>query len=465
MSYIRRSTGSGIAPEELLQQRVPRLVSVRDISSVGRLEAAMAVVFGRWKLLGPAVLFYQLMESCAQVLLFAITCWIIQWGYMLIVWILLWYVPAAIHGNTWSEPLLFPLVCFVPDGFSLLGFSPKPYAPARGMYKIMVGRVLLLLLIIVVALLFSAEIPQEAEDMLANKNVIRVLTRDSSKEMALIWKAFACVIIFLTLLWLIITVHMLCTATCYNRASPLYGIQDPDLSKINCLAVRVDHCKSLDDSECYAALTRLKDEYPSFQLTNPGQILGGTVGFISRFIAEVYAFYLLITSRAWPLAAIMAATLAITLRYLAFQRPQRIFWEAKRSYDRGAHTEGFLRILEADMGGQATPALIIKIIGLPFAAQTVAQALISLGTILSCIGLLALFIFQEFDLGIRFDHSEAIGVVCDYEVATPKGQHQQAQQTDVPESSVTAGITEATSASTSTMGKPAKGDIELSVMV
>lgn len=375
----------------------------------------MAVVKERSLLRAAGALVFRILELSAHALLPAVMSWLVEPSAIGILFVLLWYLPASRHVGSYKKPLAFPLLAFVVDDFSLLGLHPTP-RNAKGMYRIMAIRVLLLLLLLPMSEPAISPLPASVRLIFFRQGVWDIVTRHVSlgfTGLASLWMALFVTVVLQSVLWLIITVHMLTVGECGGRRSPIQGEVSRDLAKVQEIAAKVDATRVLGDEECHQALVRLKQTYPDFMLTNVFNTFGPAVGFVSRLLSEVYSIALFVFAayrqrgdanmamRHAILALILGATLYVTLVQLGQQRPDRVVGEAWRSWVRGVHTEGYLAIVRADKGAQAIPALFVKIYGLPYAATTSFSVLVSWGSILGVIGVVSFFIFQQFDLGVE----------------------------------------------------------------
>mmetsp|Transcript_14690 Transcript_14690/g.28965 ORF Transcript_14690/g.28965 Transcript_14690/m.28965 type:complete len:475 (-) Transcript_14690:76-1500(-) len=404
-------------------------------ASGSRMAAAMSVALERTPALAAASLLFRVLELSANVLLLACLAWLVRFLVIVFLFVSLWYIPAARHVESYKMPLVFPVLCFVVDDFSMLGLHPKPRS-AVSMYRIMVFRVVVLLLF-----WFFIAGPGRHEAIakqlpwlmwcLFDRGIMKKFTDNSSSteqtefriDLINLWRALGLSVVVLSLLWLSIAIHMLLVGHFAGRPSPLRAEVSADMTRVMHLTALVDETRDLGDGECRDALLRLKQQnYPRFVLMNIASTFGPIAGFVSRFAAEVYSVVIFAVSMVYYaymkywlpaiaqgiLGSLLACTVLITIYNIALRAPMQILVEAKRSWDRGIATEPYLDIIRADKGAQALPALFIKIIGLPFAVSTPLQLVVSWGSILGVVGVVALFVFQRFDLGIENEGFSAV---------------------------------------------------------
>lgn len=296
------------------------------------------------------------------------------------------------------------------------------------MYRIMVLRVVVLLILY---LLGGKKLPTWLDLCLFDQDVRNKLAGKASSgaesdyqiNFIKLWWALGVSVVVLSLLWLSIAIHMLLVGHFGGRSSPLRAEISADMARVMRLTALVDKTRDLGDAACRDALLRLKQqEFPRFILMNVASTFGPIAGFVSRFAAEVYSVVIFAVSAVWYfhkgllhpaimqgiLGFLLACTVFITIHSMGLRAPMQIFTEAKRSWDRGVATEPYLDIIRADKGAQALPALFVKIIGLPFAARKPLDVVVSWGSILGVVGVVGLFAFQRFDLGIENEGLAAV---------------------------------------------------------
>lgn len=427
----------------------------KRFTSGTRLCAAMAVATERHPLRAAGALGFRILELSAQALLPAVMLWIVEPLAMAILFILLWYLPAAWHVRSYVKPLTFPLLAFVVDDFSVLGFHPTP-RPAKCMYRIMVVRVALLLAVIPLSMPAISPLPQSVRLFFFDRDVWDAFAHQirhgnwrfvggRTMNAVYLWLFLACSVFVLSIGWLLMALHMLCVTSCLGLRSPIMGDTSRDMPRVlelsAAIEVKIDETKDSGDEACRQALLTLQPRYPKLKPTNSCSTFGPMMGFTSRLVTEGYSIALFVAAgveaynvkgdvnmaaRQILLATILGITLAITLVTIGMQNPQTIFREAMRSWTRGVYTEGYLAIVRADKGAQALPALFVKIYGLPFAADSIFSVVVSWGSILGVIGVVSLFTFQQFDLGIEDVGAESgstdeVGLAHAVDSGTPVG--------------------------------------------
>lgn len=428
----------------------------KSFASGSRLAAAMAVVKQRspWRAVGALV--FRVLELSAQALLPAVMIWVVEPAAMGVFFMLFWYLPSAWHVSSYKKPFAFPLLAFVVDDFSILGLHPTP-RNAKKMYRIMVVRVALLLAVVPLSYGPISPLPAWVRLFFFDQDVWNAFKaqlkhgqihhQGSEGEMGIVflWLALFASVIVLSALWLFIALHMLFISTCQGRKSPIVGEVSRDFVKVQELAAQVDETKNLNDEECHEALLRLKQRYPAFMLTNVFNTCGPAMGFLSRLVTEAYSIGLFVmaaittyegkhpnymnnAARQTFLASVLGVTLAVTLVQLGMHHPETIIREVRRSWARGVHTEGYLAIVRADKGAQAVPALFVKIYGLPFAATTAFSVIVSWVSILGVIGVVSLFTFQQFDLGVEAEGMEETSLINGRDDSGRSGENQDARE-------------------------------------
>lgn len=381
--------------------------NVNKFSPAARLSAGMAVMMERSPGMVVAVLIFRLLELNANVLLLAVLSWLIDPWSLGILFVLFWYLPAVHHVGSWKHPLLFPLLNFVVDDFSMFGLHPTP-RPALRMYCVMLGRVLFLLAAMVLLAPPTSPLPESVIHFFGSEQVYQKFQGDElSRPAYWLWAILFSAVIVLTLVWILIVLHMLLVHRCHSKPSPIAGQVSPELPRVKRIATEVDEANQIENnSECRRALALVKERCPTFMLTNIFNTFGPMMGFLSRLGAEIWTCVTFFQSgNGYSLlsASLLAITLLITAVQLGLQRPNP-FYEAKRCWDRGLYTKEYLAIIRADKGAQALPALMIKIYGLPFVStEKIVSIAVAWGGIIGTIAVVSLFIFQQFDLGIETD--------------------------------------------------------------
>mmetsp|Transcript_42378 Transcript_42378/g.76938 ORF Transcript_42378/g.76938 Transcript_42378/m.76938 type:complete len:1021 (-) Transcript_42378:103-3165(-) len=386
------------------------------LGAPARLAAAKAVVKGYWLIWPQVVLLYRWMELCANFVCLAGLLWVINPLVMLVPFILLWYLPAAHCVDSFIKPLKVPLLLFVVDDFSLLGIHPDA-RNVRFMYIISLLRVLLLLFIIPVCSKWSP-LPQGLKDQVMNQAVMDIFvdeapdTLDEPPEMgktialAEVWLALGLLALFASLMWMLLTLPMLCGSPCCGCPSPLGGWKDENLlKKVEELSAKVDNASGLEPSSCRKALERLrKDDCSRLQITTTFGVGLQAFGILSHLAGDVVNTCTFILNKDFIYAGLLSFTLAITLVYQCGAMgggPLGIMTEAKLSIERGLYTENYLVIVQGDKGVQAIPAMALKIYGLPFAAKSPFSVLVAAASICGGVLGIANFIFQQYDLGVE----------------------------------------------------------------
>jgi len=356
------------------------------------------------------------MEVCANFVCLAGLLWVINPLVMLVPFILFWYLPAAHCVDSFIKPLKVPLLLFVVDDFSLLGIHPDA-RNVRLMYIISSLRVLLLLFIIPMCSKW-APLPQGFKDQVMNQDVMDIFvdeapdTLDDAPEMgktialAEVWLALGLLALLASLMWLLLTLPMLCGSPCCGCPSPLGGWKDETLlKKVEELSAKVDNASGLEPSSCHKALERLrKDDCSRLQITTTFGVGLQAFGILSHLAGDVVNTCTFILNRDFIYAGLLSFTLAITLVYQCGAMgggPLGIMTEAKLSIERGLYTENYLVIVQGDKGVQAIPAMALKIYGLPFAAKSPFSVLVAAASICGGVLGLATFIFQQYDLGVE----------------------------------------------------------------
>lgn len=391
-----------------------------------RLTAARAVVaeMGSGPLL--AALLFRLGEFSANVLLLCGLQWLVDPRILLPMFLLLWYLPAAVHNKSWWAPIRYPLLNFVVDDFSLLGIHPHPRCPRR-IYWVAVARVLLMLLLVLLLEIYRSSsplLPKGFMKWLRNNPAILALStrRELPRVVRNLWTGIAFTIICCSIAWLVVTVFLLWCPRCRGRPTPFFAPRrDHMVDRIDALASEVQHIVMLEDvrgtggaRRCREALVTLRDErWPHLKLTNAFTTFGPAWAALLHFGTDCVNIFTFVSNGDLIFAALMLFMLWITIGYAwtATERgPHRIYQETKLSFDCGVYTHDLLVILRADKGFQMIPALFMQIYGLPFAATNWTAALSAAASIGATILFVVPFIHNDYDLGIECEGMDSNSV-------------------------------------------------------
>lgn len=365
------------------------------------LAAATAVARERYLLSCPAAMAYRLLELCASALCPAGMCWLVDPCAMLPLFVLLWYLPAAVRLGSLTKPLQYPMLCFVVDGVSLLGLHPLPRA-AQGIYAVCLLRVLVLFSLFPMCSEWSP-IPSEVKDLVINWKVLELFGRAEASEsaevvhMAELWLGASALILALSLLWVLITLVMLC-------CSAFDGKSDHDsLRKIDALAADVKRASDLTPQECYADLVKLRLTHPGLQFANLFTTAGPAWASVLHLVMDAGNVCSLFLHSRWTLAVPLAVSVFASLVYLyrsAFGQ-QHLARQVMLSLKRGLFTDGYMVAVRGDKGVLRIPETVLKVYSLPFAAKGLLPVLAAVLSIAGNVVLVAKFVFTEFDLGIQ----------------------------------------------------------------
>mmetsp|Transcript_113181 Transcript_113181/g.205873 ORF Transcript_113181/g.205873 Transcript_113181/m.205873 type:complete len:495 (+) Transcript_113181:65-1549(+) len=383
-----------------------------EASVPSRLVAAKAVAKQRFVLLPLAVLLYRFMEFNAQVSLLTFLTWFIRPSVLSVMFILLWYLPAARHVASLGKPIGYPLLNFVVDDFSFLSLHPTP-RNASCMYMLAATRVCLMFCLIL--LLFI--LPEQVRDVIAHSPVIDQFNHFDVHGLEVYirecWIALGAVVVFSSLLWLCIIVFTFLKKQCGGRPSPILGVRDDAmLFRVDELASKIEVAAQLEPAECREELLRLKRDEPRLQLVNFVSVFGPAWAILLHIGIDMFNIYNFIVGEDYIRAALLALAILITVCYMANTTEHgllSLYHECKESWDRGMFTDDYLKFVRADKGIQAIPALIIVMSGLPFKefkAGNLKSTVGGLGSIAINLALVVPFIMQEFDLGIEKDGFE-----------------------------------------------------------
>mmetsp|Transcript_18325 Transcript_18325/g.57413 ORF Transcript_18325/g.57413 Transcript_18325/m.57413 type:complete len:485 (-) Transcript_18325:60-1514(-) len=388
-----------------------------SLSAPARLMAALAVVQERGPKAKAAAMGYRLAEFCANVVCLFCVLWVVWHWAVLALFALLWYLPAAWRTGSLWRPIRLPLLNFVVDDFSLLGVHPKP-RPAHVMHAICLLRVLVLI-VVIPAFAASTNVPEWMKILFSNENAIDILFQGKPihgkyipEEALVAWELFANATLALSSLWALLAGAMF-AAACLGHGPLSWERDEPMLGKIDRLASLVDQATSQPDSRaCLLAMRRLQADHPSLKLTTVAKTFGPAVGTLVHLALDVAVAHTFFSHGLnnpesfvpdCTLGSLTILNMLFTLLHntLVGGSPWAIAGEAWRSFERGALTETYVRILYGDLGAHVLPALAIKIFGLPFCADNTVKVATGILAIVGTIPGSVPFIFQQFDLGIE----------------------------------------------------------------
>jgi len=380
-----------------------------EIGVSARLCAAKAVATARWRCLTQLVLLYRLMEFLANVVLLTLMTWLVQPWVLIFLFLVLWYLPAALHMESFVTPILYPIYNFVVDDFSFLGLHPSPKS-GRRMYLLAICRVILLLTLIPTILLAEIRLP-EVRDMLIHSSTvdkINHLANVEKRKLVLLtqwlWCVFGTVVLVLSILWVLLTILILLVPRIKGQPSPIAGVRfDELLCDIDSLGYQIQMAAKLSPPECRTELCKLQAQNSTLNLTNFVSTFGPAWAVCLHLAIDTFNAVSMIV-RLDTLRGI--ALLTITIFTLAYMQGTQggvatLYRESCLSWSRGVFTDDYLAFIRADKGVQAIPALIIIASALPYTANSVISAVGGLGSIVIGIVLVVPFVFQELDLGIE----------------------------------------------------------------
>mmetsp|Transcript_19442 Transcript_19442/g.60143 ORF Transcript_19442/g.60143 Transcript_19442/m.60143 type:complete len:485 (-) Transcript_19442:71-1525(-) len=388
-----------------------------SLSAPARLMAALAVVQERGPKAKAAAMGYRLAEFCANVVCLFCVLWVVWHWAVLALFALLWYLPAAWRTGSLWRPIRLPLLNFVVDDFSLLGVHPKP-RPAHVMHAICLLRVLVLI-VVIPAFAASTNVPEWMKILFSNENAIHILFQgkplhgESIPERSLlVWAVFAIIMLALAALWALLVSVML-LAACRGSGPLSWEKNKLMLGKIDELASLIDLATSQSDwRACLHMMRNIQGDHPSLKLTTVAKTFGPAVGTLVHLALDVAVAHTFFSHGLnnpesfvpdCTLGSLTILNMLFTLLHntLVGGSPWAIAGEAWRSFERGALTETYVRILYGDLGAHVLPALAIKIFGLPFCADNTVKVATGILAIVGTIPGSVPFIFQQFDLGIE----------------------------------------------------------------
>jgi len=389
-----------------------------SLSAPARLMAALAVAQEREPKSKVAAMTYRLTEFCANVVCLFCVLWLVWHWAWLVLFALLWYLPAAWRTRSFWRPVRLPLLNFVVDDFSLLGLHPTP-RPAHTMHVICLLRVLVLI-VVVPAFAASTEVPMWLKTLFSNENAIHILFQgkplhgESIPERSLlVWAVFAIIMLALAALWALLVSVML-LAACRGSGPLSWEKNKLMLGKIDELASLIDLATSQSDwRACLHMMRNIQGDHPSLKLTTVGATFGPAVGTLVHLVLDIFVAYTFFSHGFnYPkslvpdfiLGSLTILNFLFTLVHNAFisgGNPFAMAGEAWRSFERGAFTENYVRILYGDLGAHVLPTLGINIFGLPFRADHPLKVVSAIMAIFITIATSVPFIFQQFDLGIE----------------------------------------------------------------
>jgi len=401
----------GVGPE-LSQSDAAR----QRLSTGARMMAALALAQNRWPRSKSLALAYRLTEFSANVLCLCCMLWVVWHWTVLVLFVALWYLPAACHTGSLWKPVRLPLLNFVVDDFSLLGMHPT-LRPALKMHALCLFRVLILL-VAIPYLIVSDHIPRRFRFMLSEENSLHVLFwgqllhgRQIPDPSADAWIALTVAVLLLSGLWVLLASSMILAACA--RAGPLsWGRDKPLLREVDRLAAQVDQALGQADwRACLRQMQRLKAEHPGLKLTTVATTCGPAAGTLVHLLLDLSVAHTFF-SHGWNypasrlqdfiLGALTTLNFLFTLVHnchAAGGNPFAVVTEARQSFDRGAFTERYIRILYGDLGAHVLPTLGINVFGLPSRADHPIKVFGAIAAILVTVATCVPFIFQQFDLG------------------------------------------------------------------
>lgn len=383
-----------------------------EANGSARLTAATAVVRQKWLCWHHLVLFYRVLEVCANAVCLSGMMWVLDPRAMVAPFVLLWYLPAARRAGSYTRPLQRPLLMFVCPDVSLLRLHPKQRS-ARRMYVICLLRVFLLLAIMPVCSKWSP-LPQRFKETFMDSEAMDIFNVESTAvggstiPLVFLWAALGALVILVSLLWVALTIPMIVGFPCLGMPSPLRGDADADLlAQVDGLAAQVAAAALLPAAACSRALEALAAR-PGSRVRRVSTLsaVSAAVGSMTHVASEVFNVITFMRHGWFVSAVLLGATVFVSaqrLTQLTGGKPQTIMRELSLTLKRGVFTERLLAIQRADKGGQVMPALLLKVFGLPFAARDLYAGVVAAATIAASTFGMGKFLFQEVDLGVGGD--------------------------------------------------------------
>mmetsp|Transcript_143861 Transcript_143861/g.261229 ORF Transcript_143861/g.261229 Transcript_143861/m.261229 type:complete len:386 (-) Transcript_143861:52-1209(-) len=371
-----------------------------EISPNARLAASLAVARAHYPLGIKAAFLYRLLELTASAILPAGMCWVVDPAAMAPLFVLLWYLPAAIRTKSLTKPLAQPILCFAVDDVSLLGMHPAP-RPAKGMYAIAIARVLALFAIFP---LFSetSPLPQDFKDLVMNRKALETFNSPlfiaGKFHIWDLWLAACVAVMVVSAIWIVVTLVLL-------LLTPLFGgfAAKGPLEEVKALAIQIQHFAGLEPADCRQGLLKLKTWNPQLKLASLFNTVGPAWACFLHLAMDTGNVCKLGWHGKWTLALPLAICVAVSLMYLtrASKGSLNLPKEVLLSLKSGLVTENWMEAIRGDKAVLRIPETVLKIYALPFVATSWMSVLSAAGAISGNVVLVAKFVYTEFDVGIE----------------------------------------------------------------
>lgn len=226
-----------------------------------------------------------------------------------------------------------------------------------------------------------------------------------------LWSGLGALVFLATITWVCLTLPMLCGLPWCGCPSPLRGDSDDLLvQQIDRLALQVSTASAMSPIDCRRELERLKSECaPKLALASMFKTFSAAFGSVMHIFSDVCNVFTFFNKGWISHAVLLGLTVSSAIRnHFRITRgaPTVVLREVRLTLERGLFTEKLHALVRADKGVLVMPALLLKVYGLPFAADSVLSGLIAAGSIMGSMFGVTSYIFKEYDLGISSAYAD-----------------------------------------------------------
>jgi len=228
-----------------------------------------------------------------------------------------------------------------------------------------------------------------------------------------------------SVLFIFITLHMLCVKKCFAHYSPLSGTRNAKtIRQIDDLAKEIELIISGDSNpkQCHQKLLDLQEsKYPGLYLAKFPQVWGQVIGAGVHCVVDAFNAYNFWKHGDYLRSVCMVLCVLVTCGFVSMRGGIRnVYRECMLSWKRGIMTDGYLDVMRADKGMQSVPALLCILSGLPWNPGGAKSIIAAVGSVVMNLVVMVPFIFEQFDLGVEregedLDHilHANCGAACD----------------------------------------------------